>query len=65
MIENLRDRQVKELPHGDDTLAGSADDFDGRRSAAHQQGNNNGTARTKDSWFDWTLVAKHAMCTGS
>ena len=37
-IEKLRNRQVKNFLDRDDALVGSADDFDGRRSAAHPDG---------------------------
>ena len=51
--EELPDRHVAGARH--------AHDPDGRRGAPHQGGNNNAYCQDNEiSWFDWTLVEKHA-----
>ena len=51
----------EELPGRHAALARHAHDPDGRRGAAHPVGNNNAYCQDNEtSWFDWTLVEKHA-----
>ena len=51
----------EEFPDGDDDVAGRPDDLDGRRGPAHPEGNNNAYCQDDQStWFDWSLLEKHA-----
>jgi len=65
-VEKLRNRQVKNLLTVTLLSLGLPMISMGDEVRRTQQGNNNAYCQDNEiSWFDWTLVAKHAMCIGS